>query len=319
MRRVSEIVCAAACQTSIKLFLVVTARVTRIKNSSLVHCATRIATPSIAHRCEPSAVAARAHMQAALPPRPLAEARLRAARARCCHTRSRARRSTHVAYLCALTRLIMTDALEATPMEIAEPTSLAADGPDRTPSTSDPMELGCTTLSSAIPDASGKSVDSAAELHAQGLPQRPAAASSGAECAAGLPDTHVVTIQPLTRAIVNEEQVCVCTGPESARGCSTAIIAPDPKVIHVTCFLYADSVPVCVARRARALAISVTRSSFPSPPSLGLNRLHSKWRAPPRRCTRLGSRRTPHCLATVQRGARSRLSRVARLPWKSTL
>ena len=213
----------------------------------------------------------------------------------------------------------MTDALEATPMEIAEPTSLAADGPDRTPSTSDPMELGCTTLSSAIPDASGKSVDSAAELHAQGLPQRPAAASSGAECAAGLPDTHVVTIQPLTRAIVNEEQVCVCTGPESARGCSTAIIAPDPKVIHVTCFLYADSVPVCVARRARALAISVTRSSFPSPPSLGLNRLHSKWRAPPRRCTRLGSRRTPHCLATVQRGARSRLSRVARPPWKSTL
>ena len=229
------------------------------------------------------------------------------------------RSSTRVAFRCASNRLIMTDALEATPMEIAEPTSLAADGPDRTPSTSDPMELGCTTLSSAIPDASGKSVDSAAELHAQGLPQRPAAASSGAECAAGLPDTHVVTIQPLTRAIVNEEQVCVCTGPESARGCSTAIIAPDPKVIHVTCFLYADSVPVCVARRARALAISVTRSSFPSPPSLGLNRLHSKWRAPPRRCTRLGSRRTPHCLATVQRGARSRLSRVARPPWKSTL
>ena len=104
----------------------------------------------------------------------------------------------------------MTDALEATPMEIAEPTSLAADGPDRTPSTSDPMELGCTTLSSAIPDASGKSVDSAAELHAQ-VAQLPAAASSGTGCCVGLPDTHVVTIQPLTRAIVNEEQVCVCT------------------------------------------------------------------------------------------------------------
>ena len=200
-------------------------------------------------------------------------------------------------------------------MEIAESTSPAADGPGRPPSTSDQME-GCPTLS-AIHDASGTSVDLAAEVHAQ-VAQLPAAASSGTGCFVGL-DTHVVTIQPLTRAIVNEEQVCVCTGPESARGCSTAIIAPDPKVIHVTCFLYADSVPVCVARRARALAISVTRSSFPSPPSLGLNRLHSKWRAPPRRCTRLGSRRTPHCLATVQRGARSRLSRVARPPWKSTL
>ena len=257
----SEIVCAAACQTSIKLFLVVTARVTRIKNSSLVHCATRIATPSIAHRCEPSAVAARAHMQAALPPRPLAEARLRAARARCCHTRSRARRSTHVAYLCALTRLIMTDALEATPMEIAEPTSLAADGPDRTPSTSDPMELGCTTLSSAIPDASGKSVDSAAELHAQGLPQRPAAASSGAECAAGLPDTHVVTIQPLTRAIVNEEQVCVCTGPESAPSQHGAVpqrslpLTPRSFTLPASCMLTAYP---CVSRVAPVLLLSAS-------------------------------------------------------------
>ena len=199
-------------------------------------------------------------------------------------------------------------------MEIAESTSPAADGPGRPPSTSDQME-GCPTLS-AIHDASGTSVDLAAEVHAQ-VAQLPAAASSGAECAAGLPDTHVVTIQPLTRAIVNEEQVCVCTGPESARGCSTAIIAPDPKVIHVTCFLYADSVPVCVARRARALAISVTRSSFPPPPLSGLNRLHSTWHAPPRHCSRLGSRRTPHCLATVQRSARSRLSRVARPPCKS--
>ena len=219
-------------------------------------------------------------------------------------------------FYCALNSLIMTDTLEATPMELAETTSPAADGPGRSPSTSDPME-GCPTLS-AIPHAYGPSVESAVELHAQGA-QLPAAASSRTGCFAKLPAKHVVTIQPHARAIVNEEQVCVCTGPESARGCSTAIIAPDPKVIHVTCFLYADSVPVCVARRARALAISVTRSSFPSPPSLGLNRLHSKWRAPPRRCTRLGSRRTPHCLATVQRGARSRLSRVARPPWKSTL
>jgi hypothetical protein len=92
-------------------------------------------------------------------------------------------------------------------MELAETTSPAADGPSRPPSTSDPME-GCPTLS-AIPDAYGTSVESAAELHAQGA-QLPAAASSGSGCFAKLPDTHVVTIQPLTRAIVNEEQVCVC-------------------------------------------------------------------------------------------------------------
>ena len=102
----------------------------------------------------------------------------------------------------------MTDALEATPMEIAETTSPAANGTGRPPSTSDPME-GCPALS-AIPDASGTSVDSAAELHAQ-VAQLPAAASSGTGCCVGLPDTHVVTIQPLTRAIANEEQVCVCT------------------------------------------------------------------------------------------------------------
>ena len=93
-------------------------------------------------------------------------------------------------------------------MEIAETTSPAANGTERFPSTSDPME-GCPTLS-VIPDASGTSVDSAAELHAQ-VAQLPAAASSGTGCCVGLPDTHVVTIQPLTRAIVNEEQVCVCT------------------------------------------------------------------------------------------------------------
>ena len=92
-------------------------------------------------------------------------------------------------------------------MEIAESTSPAADGPGRPPSTSDQME-GCPTLS-AIHDASGTSVDLAAEVHAQ-VAQLPAAASSGTGCFVGL-DTHVVTIQPLTRAIVNEEQVCVCT------------------------------------------------------------------------------------------------------------
>ena len=168
------------------------------------------------------------------------------------------RRSTLVASLRALNRLVMTDALEATPMEIAESTSPAADGPGRPPSTSDQME-GCPTLS-AIHDASGTSVDLAAEVHAQ-VAQLPAAASSGTGCFVGL-DTHVVTIQPLTRAIVNEEQVCVCTGrlqiiiPESARGYVPATIAPDPKILHATCFLHADSVPVCRASRPCLLSAS---------------------------------------------------------------
>lgn len=166
------------------------------------------------------------------------------------------RSSTRVAFRCASNRLIMTDALEATPMELAETTSTAADGPSRPPSTSDPMD-GCPTIS-AIPDAYGTSVESAAELHAQGA-QLPAAASSGSGCFAKLPDTHVVTIQPLTRAIVNEEQVCVCTAlissyPRVSTGYVPASIAPD-QAMHVTCSLHADSIP-CVAYRARLLSAS---------------------------------------------------------------
>ena len=162
-------------------------------------------------------------------------------------------------FYCALNSLIMTDTLEATPMELAESTSPAADGPGRSPSTSDPME-GCPTLS-AIPHAYGPSVESAVELHAQGA-QLPAAASSRTGCFAKLPAKHVVTIQPHARAIVNEEQVCVCTAIFSSspsQGLTyqlvPAIIAPD-QVMHVTCSLHADSVPLCRVSRPCLLSAS---------------------------------------------------------------
>ena len=163
-------------------------------------------------------------------------------------------------FYCALNSLIMTDTLEATPMELAETTSPAADGPGRSPSTSDPME-GCPTLS-AIPHAYGPSVESAVELHAQGA-QLPAAASSRTGCFAKLPAKHVVTIQPHARAIVNEEQVCVCTAifssspsqPGPTYQLVPAIIAPD-QVMHDTCSLHADSVPLCRVSRPCLLSAS---------------------------------------------------------------